>query len=152
MTDAVAHLRAVGESAPDDLLAHTSPVSWEHIAFSGDFLWDRASAVPPERRAQTRPKRTPSCLKEVVLVAFALRLALLSEQPLRCPQSLQSKELRLSLAYKAAENPSELLLRLILRNAEYGLGTVPTISASYEAVCTSVRYENCSSWQPISIV
>jgi len=51
MTDAVAHLRAVGESAPDDLLAHTSPVGWEHIAFSGDFLWDRASAVPPERRA-----------------------------------------------------------------------------------------------------
>ncbi len=35
MTDAVAHLRAVGESAPDDLLAHTSPVSWEHIAFFG---------------------------------------------------------------------------------------------------------------------
>jgi len=51
MADAVAHLRATGESVPDDLLAHTSPVGWEHIAFSGDFLWDRASAIPPGRRA-----------------------------------------------------------------------------------------------------
>lgn len=51
LTDAVAHLRASGESVPNDLLAHTSPVGWEHIAFSGDFLWERASVVPPERRA-----------------------------------------------------------------------------------------------------
>jgi len=27
------------------------PDGWEHIAFSGDFLWERASVVPPERRA-----------------------------------------------------------------------------------------------------
>ncbi len=43
LADAVAHLRAQGEIVPDDLLAHTSPVEWEHIAFSGDFLWDRAA-------------------------------------------------------------------------------------------------------------
>lgn len=43
MADAVAHLRSAGEAAPDDLLTHTSPVGWEHIAFSGDFLWDRAA-------------------------------------------------------------------------------------------------------------
>jgi TnpA family transposase len=43
MADAVAHLRARGEFVPEDLLAHTSPVAWEHIAFSGDFLWDRAA-------------------------------------------------------------------------------------------------------------
>jgi hypothetical protein len=43
MADAVVHLRSAGEAAPDDLLAHTSPVGWEHIAFSGDFLWDRAA-------------------------------------------------------------------------------------------------------------
>lgn len=43
MADAVAHLRSTGETVPDDLLAHTSPVGWEHIAFSGDFLWDRAA-------------------------------------------------------------------------------------------------------------
>ena len=43
MADAVAHLRSTGEFVRDDLLAHTSPVGWEHIAFSGDFLWDHAA-------------------------------------------------------------------------------------------------------------
>lgn len=43
MADAVAHLRSAGEAVPADLMAHTSPVGWEHIAFSGDFLWDRAA-------------------------------------------------------------------------------------------------------------
>lgn len=50
ITDAVAHLRSIGEPAPDDCLAHTSPVGWGHIAFSGDFLWDRAAAMPTGRR------------------------------------------------------------------------------------------------------
>jgi hypothetical protein len=50
MADAVDHLRAAGEPAPDDLFAHTSPVGWEHIAFSGDFLWDHAAALPTGRR------------------------------------------------------------------------------------------------------
>src|SRR3546814_12396634 len=59
MDAAVQHLRAASAAVPDDLLAHTSPVGWEHIAFSGDFLWDRAAAsagrkapnLPPDRRA-----------------------------------------------------------------------------------------------------
>ena len=50
IADAAAHLRAIGESAPDDLLAHVSPVGWGHIAFSGDFLWDRAAAFGGSRR------------------------------------------------------------------------------------------------------
>ena len=57
MADAVAHLRAAGNPAPDELLAHTSPVGWEHIAFSGDFLWDRAAAVPAGRRGLTLGNR-----------------------------------------------------------------------------------------------
>ena len=44
MDAAVQHLRAASAAVPDDLLAHASPVGWEHIAFSGDFLWDRAAA------------------------------------------------------------------------------------------------------------
>ena len=32
------------------LLAHTSPLSWEHIGFSGDFLWDQAAATAGRRR------------------------------------------------------------------------------------------------------
>ncbi len=50
IADAVAHLRAIGEPVPDELLPHTSPVGWGHIAFSGDFLWDRAAALPTGRR------------------------------------------------------------------------------------------------------
>jgi hypothetical protein len=53
MTDAIAHLRASAFLATDELLAHTSPVGWEHIAFSGDFLWDRAAAIPLGRRELT---------------------------------------------------------------------------------------------------
>ena len=45
MAEAVDHLRQAGEMVPVDLLAHTSPLGWEHIAFSGDFLWERAAAA-----------------------------------------------------------------------------------------------------------
>ncbi|RYL96567.1 hypothetical protein EWH10_17600 [Sphingobium fuliginis] len=38
------HIRSTSVAVPDDLSAHTSPVGWEHIAFSGDFLWKRAAA------------------------------------------------------------------------------------------------------------
>lgn len=44
MAEAVEHLRGAGEPVPIDLLAHTSPIGREHIAFSGDFLWERAAA------------------------------------------------------------------------------------------------------------
>lgn len=51
IADAVAHLRSTGEDVTDEMLAHTSPVGWSHIAFSGDFLWDRAAAMPEGRRS-----------------------------------------------------------------------------------------------------
>ena len=44
MDAAVQHLRSASVAVPDDLLVHTSPVGWEHIALSGDFLWDSAAA------------------------------------------------------------------------------------------------------------
>lgn len=50
MADAITHLRATGAAVPDDLLAHTSPLSWEHIGFSGDFLWERAAEASGSRR------------------------------------------------------------------------------------------------------
>ena len=50
IADAVAHMRAEGAAAPDALLVHTSPLTWEHIAFSGDFLWDRAAVTAGRRR------------------------------------------------------------------------------------------------------
>ena len=50
IADAVAHQRTAGEAVPDELLAHTTPLSWEHIGLSGDFLWDRAAAMAEKRR------------------------------------------------------------------------------------------------------
>jgi hypothetical protein len=50
IADSVAHLHSIGEAAPDLLLRHTYPVGWGHIAFSGDFLCDRAAATVPGRR------------------------------------------------------------------------------------------------------
>ena len=47
---AVARLRARGQAVPDEVFAHTSPLSWEHIGFAGDFLWDRAAATAGHRR------------------------------------------------------------------------------------------------------
>ena len=50
IADAVAHLRVAGEVVPEALLAHTTPLSWEHIGLSGDFLWDHAAATTVRRR------------------------------------------------------------------------------------------------------
>ncbi len=50
MTDALDHIRDLGRTPPDEFLAHTSPLMWEHIGFSGDFLWDRAAATAGHRR------------------------------------------------------------------------------------------------------
>jgi TnpA family transposase len=41
---AVDTLRAEGVSVPDELLAHLSPLGWEHINLTGDYVW--ASEVP----------------------------------------------------------------------------------------------------------
>ena len=56
MADAVAYLRSIGESVTDDFLAHTSPVGWEHIAFSGNFLWDRAAQTANRKPLNLLPK------------------------------------------------------------------------------------------------
>jgi TnpA family transposase len=50
LADAIDYMRADGKSVSPELLAHTSPLIWEHIGFSGDFLWDRAAATAGQRR------------------------------------------------------------------------------------------------------
>ncbi len=50
LADAFDHLRGRSQAAPTSLPAHTSPLTWEHIGFSGDFLWDRAAATAGQRR------------------------------------------------------------------------------------------------------
>jgi hypothetical protein len=44
-------MKTAGKPVSPELLAHTSPLTWEHIGFSGDFLWDRAAATAGQRRA-----------------------------------------------------------------------------------------------------
>jgi TnpA family transposase len=44
MDRAVAHLRASGVAAPDELLSHLSPMSWAHVGLTGDYLWADAAA------------------------------------------------------------------------------------------------------------
>ena len=47
---AVRHLRAQGVNLPDELLAHVTPLGWEHIALTGDYDW--TAAAPPDGRPQ----------------------------------------------------------------------------------------------------
>jgi hypothetical protein len=37
---AVQHLRARGVIIPDNLLVHVAPLGWEHIALTGDYIWN----------------------------------------------------------------------------------------------------------------
>jgi hypothetical protein len=50
LADTIDHMHHQGDVVPPELLAHTSPLTWEHIGFSGDFLWDRAAATAGQRR------------------------------------------------------------------------------------------------------
>ena len=45
MSRAVEHLRASGQPAPDDLLAHVAPLGWTHISLTGDYLWREPAAA-----------------------------------------------------------------------------------------------------------
>ena len=53
---AVKALRERGEVIPDDLVAHLSPLGWEHINLTGDYHWADDTLGPD----QFRPLRTRS--------------------------------------------------------------------------------------------
>ena len=42
---AVQQLRQQGEDVPDDLIQHVSPLAWEHIGLTGDYLWEQPSRI-----------------------------------------------------------------------------------------------------------
>lgn len=48
----VAALRDRGQAIPDELLAHLSPLGWEHINLTGDYVWksDGEEALAPRRQ------------------------------------------------------------------------------------------------------
>ena len=48
---AVKALREQGQAVSDDLLPHLSPLGWEHINLTGDYVWR------PGEREKHRPLR-----------------------------------------------------------------------------------------------
>jgi Tn3 transposase DDE domain len=52
---AVAALREI-EELPDHLLAHLSPLGWEHVNLTGDYIWALAAGAS-ETRDELRPLR-----------------------------------------------------------------------------------------------
>jgi TnpA family transposase len=52
---AITVLRAV-EPVPDELLAHLSPLGWEHVNLTGDYVWSEANEAT-ENRDGYRPLR-----------------------------------------------------------------------------------------------
>ena len=54
---AVAALRRI-EDVPDHLLAHLSPLGWEHVNLTGDYVWGAAEQMT-ENTDGLRPLRTP---------------------------------------------------------------------------------------------
>jgi hypothetical protein len=53
---AVKALREGGEVVPDDLVAHLSPLGWEHINLTGDYVWKPGTGT---RRRPLRQLRLP---------------------------------------------------------------------------------------------
>jgi Tn3 transposase DDE domain len=46
------------EDIPDNLLAHLSPLGWEHVNLTGDYVWAAAQKVS-ENTDGLRPLRPP---------------------------------------------------------------------------------------------
>ncbi|WP_230190017.1 Tn3 family transposase, partial [Sphingobium sp. CECT 9361] len=44
------HLASLGRSIPPDLLQHLSPLGWQHINLTGDYLWTDPDAPSPALR------------------------------------------------------------------------------------------------------
>ena len=60
---AVAALRET-EDVPDHLLAHLSPLGWEHINLTGDYVWSSATEATENRDGfrPLRPAQAPAAL------------------------------------------------------------------------------------------
>jgi hypothetical protein len=51
------HALRQAEDVPDQLLAHLSPLGWEHVNLTGDYIWSAARPAT-ENRDGFRPLRT----------------------------------------------------------------------------------------------
>lgn len=57
LSRAVAYLRRNGRIAPDHLLKHVSPLSWEHINLTGIYSWDEENQIPGGFRELRLPSK-----------------------------------------------------------------------------------------------
>ena len=55
---AVQALKEHGVAVDDSLLAHLSPLGWEHINLTGDYVW-KASKLQPGKFRPLRPFHNP---------------------------------------------------------------------------------------------
>ena len=51
----MAALRGHGQMADEDLLRYLSPLGWEHINLTGDYLWRSSGKTGGGRFRQLRP-------------------------------------------------------------------------------------------------
>ena len=56
------HLANLGRPVPPDLLQHLSPLGWQHINLTGDYLWTDPDAPSRTLRLlrQMRPVEDPA--------------------------------------------------------------------------------------------
>ena len=53
---AVEHLRQQGVEVPEEYLQHLSPLGWEHINFTGDYVWNLKQAISFDKLRPLRAK------------------------------------------------------------------------------------------------
>jgi TnpA family transposase len=57
---AIDAMRAEGEAIPDAMLPFLSPLGWQHINLTGDYIWTAASASPQAGNAAPKSESTPA--------------------------------------------------------------------------------------------
>jgi len=55
LSRAVDALRAEGEIVPDSLLVHLSPLGWDHINITGDYVWEAQTITSTKDLRPLRP-------------------------------------------------------------------------------------------------
>ena len=52
-------LRAHGQEVDDSLTQHLSPLGWEHINLTGDYIWRQSRALAQRKFRPLRPLTNP---------------------------------------------------------------------------------------------
>lgn len=53
---AIEELRNQGMEIPEELLPHLSPLGWEHVILTGDYVWDLRQGTTMDRLRPLRKK------------------------------------------------------------------------------------------------